>query len=486
MGAAANGYMYYVGKSDVLRVFKFGVSGSGLPTLSDVANSSLVYGYTSGSPIVTSSGSDATTPVLWETYSTGSSGSSSVLEAYDVSSAKLSACSASSPCSLSPIFSARIGTAAKYSVVATSNGRVYVGTRDGHVYGFGTPPPAAPLAGAATTLTNTAVHTTVTKTVTVTATKTTTVTAVSAATGATNAPLPVNQFAVTGETVTKKGGNKAVPVTLPVKLAKGDKLNATVTFTPAAPGGTDGTLAVTSQSATSPAISVPLSGNGIQTSLYAQPSSLAFPLAPDQGVTDVPVGTSVPGTVVVSNFGTSTYTITSVTPPAGEFSFTPGGAVPTVGEKLVPGQSISVAVSFSPTTTGNATGSFTITGTSGATTTSTTVNLSGVGTAAVSQVTAPTVSFGTIPVGKNSTLYVHITNTGNTQAQITGTSTLPTPFQAQATPQPGLPFNPSYDLFIPVSFTPKKAGSFATHYTLKWTDLVGTHTLNVLLTGTAK
>ena len=68
-----------------------------------------------------------------------------IVEAYDVSSGALSACSSSAPCSLSPIWTAPIGTAAKFSIPATSGGRVYVGTRDGHVYGFGAPPPAAPV-----------------------------------------------------------------------------------------------------------------------------------------------------------------------------------------------------------------------------------------------------------------------------------------------------------------------------------------------------
>jgi hypothetical protein len=484
--AAAHNYMYYVGKNDVLRVFKFGVSGSGLPTISDIANSALVYGYTSGSPIVTSDGTNAATAVVWVVYSPGSSGAGAILEAYDVSSTAMTGCSATHQCKLAPIFSAPIGTAVKFAVVATSAGRVYVGTRDNHVYGFGAPPAAAPLAATATALGSTPLSTATTKTVTTTATQATTVTGVSAATGASNATTPTGQFSVTKVTVTKKGKATPVTVTLPVKLAKGDKLNATVKFIPAAPGDTDGTLVVTSKSAAQPVVRIPLSAGGTQTALYAKPSSEAFPLAPDQGVTDVPVGTSVPGTVVVSNFGTSPYTITSVTPPSGAFSFTPGGVTPYAGQKLMPGQSISVAVSYSPLAPGPANGSFTIAGTSGGPRTSTTVTLSGIGTAAVSKVTAPAVDFGTIPAGKASTLYVHITNTGNTQAQIAGASALPAPFAAQATPQPGLPFNPSYDLYIPVTFTPKKPGKFSAHYTLKWTDMKGAHTLNITLTGTAK
>lgn len=486
--AAANDYMFYVGDKDVLRVFKFKVSSGGKPTLSDVANSSLVFGSRSGSPVVTSNGTNATTAVLWEVYSPSSSGLNSILEAYDVSSKALSACSLSHVCTLKPIFSAPIGTSAKFTVAATSGGMVYVGTRGGRLLAYGPPTAATAVVGTATTVGSTAVHTTTTKTVTVTAKNATTVTSVSATTGATNVPTgaivppTTNQFAVTQVTETQQSKTVSV-IKFPLKLAKGDQLHATVAFTPAVPGGTDGSLVISDSSATDPVVTVPLTGNGIQPGLFAEPSALTFPLAPDQGVIPVPVGTSVPETVVLSNFGKAPFTFSGVRRPSGPFSFTAGGSTPTVGQTIVPGESISVAVSFTPTGAGAATGSFTITGSGGL---STTVNLSGIGVAAVSQVTAPAVGFGTIPVGKTATRYVRVTNTGNTPTLIGGTSKLPAPFNAVLTPQPGLPFNPSYGMLLPVTFTPKKAGSFTARYLMKWTDLNGSHTLDVLLTGTAK
>ena len=36
-------------------------------------------------------------------------------------------------------YSVPIGTAAKFSRVATENGRAYIGTRDGQILGFGRP-----------------------------------------------------------------------------------------------------------------------------------------------------------------------------------------------------------------------------------------------------------------------------------------------------------------------------------------------------------
>jgi outer membrane protein assembly factor BamB len=479
--ASASNYLYFVGKNDPLRVFKFGVNAAGDPVLADVANSSLSFGYTSGSPTVTSNGTDATSPVVWDTYVPSATGANGELEAYDVSSGALAGCSSAAPCSLSPIFSAPIGTAAKFTVPATSNGRVYVGTRDGHVYGFGAPPAAAPVTGAAAAFGQTGVSSAVSKTVSITAAKTVTVTGVTAATGASNSLAPASQFTVGQVTETPKGSVAPVAVTFPVTLGQGDKLNAAVTFRPAAPGGADGTLSFATKSAAFPALAVPLAGDGTQAGLDAQPAAVAFPLAPDQGVTDVPVGTAVPQVVDITNYGTTADTVTSVTPPSGPFTAT---GLPSVGTQIMPGKSIPVQVTFAPSGAGAASGSFTVAGTNGP---GTTVTLSAVGTGAVSRLTAarPVVNFGTISVARKATVYVDVTNSGNTPATVTGTAALPSPFTDPIRPEKDLPFNPSYDLTLPVTFTPTKAGTFTAHYKLSWTDLKGAHTLDVLLTGKA-
>ena len=52
--------------ADYLRVLKLGLNGSDTPTLSDVANSPCVFGYRSGSPVVTSNGTYPSSAVVWE------------------------------------------------------------------------------------------------------------------------------------------------------------------------------------------------------------------------------------------------------------------------------------------------------------------------------------------------------------------------------------------------------------------------------------
>jgi outer membrane protein assembly factor BamB len=484
-----NDFLFSVGKDDVMRVFRFYVSSTGKAGLTNLANSSLTYGFTSGSPVVTSSGDDPTSAVIWEVFTpntTGKTGAGSQLEAYALgkvaaSGGTPSSCLSTSPCTLQNIWSSPKFTSAKFSIPATSQGWVYVGTRDGHLLAFAAPAAAAPAAAAAAAFPQTAVSSTTSKPVSVTAKKTVTFTGVTASTGASNATAPASQFTVGQVTETKKGSSTPVPVTFPVTLAKGDKLTAQATYAPAAPGGASGALSFSTGSASFPTVDVPLSGEGTQDGLFPQPSAQTFPLAPDQGVVPVPVGIQRPEVVTITNFGTTTQTVTSVTPPAAPFTAT---GLPAAGSTIKPGESISVQLTFAPSSAGPASGSFTVAGSSG---TPATVSLSGVGAAADSQLTAadPVVNFGKIPVGKKATAYVRVSNTGNTASTVKGTSSVPTPFAEPLKPPAGMPFNPDSDMAVPVTFTPTKKGTFSTPYQITWTDVNGTHTLNVTLTGTA-
>ena len=478
---SARDYLYYMGQSDYLRVFKFGVSSSGKPTLSDVANTALKFGYTSGSPVVTSKGTNAATAVLWEVFDYGPSGKGGALEAYDVSTSALRTCTAKKPCRLSPIWHHSLGIASKYSIPATSHGRVYVGTRDGHVYGFGVP--GAPPLGTTPTATfaQTGVSSTTARQVTVTADKKVTFTGVTASTDASNSTATTGQFTVGQVTETRKGQHSATPVTFPVTLHKGDELHAAVTLAPLAPGSVTGTLSFTTTSTKTPSVDVPLTGDGTQAGLVANPSTLAFPWQPDNGITDVPIGIGIPLVVDLTNYGTTTETVASVTPPASPFSAT---GLPAPGTQIKPGQSVAVRVTYAPTATGPATGSLTITDTDS---TSVTVNLSGIGTAPVTSFTTPTttVNFGTVKVGKTATASIPVANDGNQPSTITATTALAAPFHAAYRIPKDLPFNPDADLTQRVAFTPVKKGTFTTYYTLTWTDPSGTHTLTVTLTGKA-
>jgi hypothetical protein len=485
-----NDFLVSVAKDDVLRVFRFAVTASGKPRLSYVANSTLNYGFSSGSPVVTSNGDDPATAVVWEVYAhntKGKSGAGSVLEAYSLGNiastgGKPSPCISTHRCALTNIWHSTTFTSAKFSIPATSQGWVYVGTRDGHVLGFAAPSAAAPAVAVAASLPQTPVGSTSSQTVSVTATKTVTITGATTSTSANNATnLTSSEFAVGQASKTTNGTSTSAPVAFPVTLNKGDKLHVQTKFTPTVPGTSSGTLALSTNSSAAPTVAVPLSANGTKEGIYAQPATQTFPWQPDQGVVPVPVGIQKPGTVDLANLGTVTQTITSVTVPSPPFS---ASNLPAVGTKLLPGASITVQVTFAPTSPGLATGSLIVVGSSGQ---KAVVTVTGIGTAAVSKLTAAsaTLHVGTIHAGRRATAYIHVSNAGNTQITVTGVSGLTAPFAASVKPAVGLPLSPGSGLLLPVTFRPARKGTFSSRYMLHWTDVTGMHTLIVTVTGTA-
>ena len=476
--SAAHDFLYYVAKNDYLREMKWGVDSTGRPYLHTVATSTFTFGYTSGSPVVTSNGTDPSSAVAWEIGSTDVTGAGGTLYAFPAVPA--STCTSTSPCKVAPIWSAPIGTASKFAIPATDGGRVYVGTRDGHVLGFGikTGSTTAAALGGATPVkfAQVAVGAKSTANVTVTASAGVTVSGVSAASGA-----PADPFTVGQVTETPNGSSTPVPVRFPVTLSKGDALHASVTFAPTAPGGAAGALSfATTLPARYAPENVPLFGEGTRTGLYATSSSVHFAVVGDSSVTNVPVGTTELQTVDITNGGTTPQAVTSVTPPAGPFS---ASGLPVPGTVIKPGQSVTVQVTFAPQRAGPAIGSFAVGGGSGAIAT---VGLSGTGVAPVTRFTASprTVNFGAVPLGRRAVATIDIANTGNQPAIVTGAALLRSPFGARYTVASGLPVNPGEDLRIPVTFRPARTGTFTGLYQLSWTDRFGRHTLTVVLTGT--
>ncbi len=112
-----------------LQALSYGLTGKGEPALSAVATSAESFGYTSGSPLVTSSGTAAGSAIVWAETAKGPSGSGGLLRAY-----------AATPVGgeLPLLWSAKIGTASKFAVPTADEGRVYVGTRKGELIAFGT------------------------------------------------------------------------------------------------------------------------------------------------------------------------------------------------------------------------------------------------------------------------------------------------------------------------------------------------------------
>ncbi len=466
--SSGNGdYVFVAGKNDFVREFEVNTNGSGVPRLNDVANSTFQFGYGSGSPVVTSNGTDPNSAVVWLTQDNG--GSNSTLVAFPV----VPQPAKGGGVKLAEINGLPIGTAANYSIPATAKGMVYVGTGDGHVYGFGVTTGGALHRGAIPSFGSTPVGSATTQAVTATASRTVIVTGVSD-----TAATATNPFTI-GTVTEKSPGGKRVPVTFPVTLRSGDKLRAQVTYAPTAPGGVDGTLSFDTAGQAAP-VSVPLVADGTETGLYATVPSLPMLLSLNDGhnVGPDPVGLPNYATDMIVNGGTTPQRISKISQPGGPFKVR---YLPKPGTVLLPGQSVTVQFVYRPVKAVTSKSAFSVTGSSG---TAAAISLSGSSSPAIEKITAPKqISFGSVPVGHTATRFIHIVNAGNQPATVTSTA-LTGPFRAAAKVVPGLQVNGGYDLSIPVTFTPAAKGSSNGTYTFNWTDRYGPHSLTIPFNGT--
>jgi hypothetical protein len=239
-------FAYYVGKGDVMRYLRFGASASGSPTLTDVADSTTNFGFTSGSPVVTSNGNDRASAVVWEVYSAGKSGADGTLDAFAAEPPK--GCVV--PCQMAPIWSAPIGTAAQFTIPATDNGRVYVGTRDGNVLAFGSTDPA-PVTAVPVNFGPVAVGKSRTVTVVITATHRVMVRRIFVAEPSGSAPFKIRAVTLHGHAVS-----------FPIVLRAGARLRVRVSFKPTEAEGVTGALQVRTNAANFGVVSLSLTGQG--------------------------------------------------------------------------------------------------------------------------------------------------------------------------------------------------------------------------------
>jgi hypothetical protein len=427
------GYVYDVENAGYLRALKYGVNGAGLPVLSSAATSSSTFGYTSGSPVVTSSGTTSGSAEVWVVYSDGSNGANGQLRAYDALPVGGQ---------LHLRYSAPIGTAAKFAVPATDGNRVFVGTRDGKVFGFGRPTTSA-LTSSPTDFGNVAVGSTANATVTVTAARAVTISSIS-----TTAPFGV----------TAPG--------LPVSLSVGQTLAVPVKFTPTATGGATGTLSFVTDSGN---VALDLHGTGTQAGLGATPSALAFGT--------VPTGAHKTISVSIVNTGTSSVTITGSTAPSAPFAAT---GFPANGSTIAAGGSVAVSVTYTPTVAGNQSGSLSVTSSAGAVT----VPISGTAVTGASRltITPNPVAFGSVTVGQTATQTFDISNTGNITLTLTKAAPPVGAFNTTTPVSEGQQLSPGDVIHQTVTFSPSTTGAQSAIYSITGDD--GQGAIAVQLTGT--
>jgi hypothetical protein len=286
-------YIYYEGTGwgqyAQMYAFKFDGSNPAAPTLTNVAETSLPapaglkagFGFSSGSPVVTSNGSAMSSAVVWEVYAPNSSGVAAATSTTPAVTGQLMAFAAlpdtktvqaDGESTLTQLFSAPIGDAAEFTVPATSGSRVFVAARNdgsaattsgtcatnfesasytssdsacvGQVYEFGIKAGVLTASATSVNLGHVALGQSAAKAVTLTNTG--------------DAPLTITGFTT-----------PAVPFGTPAPLAAGQKIAAgasvslPVTFTPQAKGTITGKYTITeSDGFTSRTVAISVGGVG--------------------------------------------------------------------------------------------------------------------------------------------------------------------------------------------------------------------------------
>ena len=179
-------------------------------------------------------------------------------------------------------------------------------------------------------------------------------------------------------------------------VAPGASCTVQVTFTPTALGNRTGVLTITDNAPGSPH-TVALSGQGTSQQASVNPTSLTF--------VSQPVGASSAGAVVtLHNSGTTALTISSIS-ATGDFAQTNN-----CGASLAGGLDCQITVTFTPTATGNRTGTLSIADSSSGS--PQTVALSGMGTDfSVVTATGGSVS-ATVTAGQPATYNLQLSPTG--------------------------------------------------------------------------
>ncbi|SDP39696.1 PQQ-like domain-containing protein [Arthrobacter sp. ok909] len=440
LGTSTGGYLYVVESNGYLRAFKLVPGATGGVSLAAVGTSAGTFGFSSGSPVVTSSGTDGSSALVWVVYVSGGTGADAELRAYRALPDNTG--------NLQEVFSAPLGTAAKFSTVATDGGRVYVGTRDGHVVAFGAPTTSA-VGAKDTDLGQVKVGSSVTGSVTVTASRAVTINSITA-----GAPFKVG-----------------TTLTLPRKLSKGASMTVPVTFSPTVAGQADGTLTVKTADGETDLLGV--HGVGTKEGLGATPALVQF--------TDVPTKTVSRQTVNIVNTGTTVVKITGVTLPVNAQLSVDPATVPAVGQTIQPLASVAVSMMFSPTTATPVTDSLVVASDRG----KVTVKVTATAVEGAAHLQMPrSLDFGDVPVGTSVTRAFQIQNTGNVPMTITKAKAPQGVFSTTAPIAEGLKIPAGESAYQSVTFTPSafgQAGTTDTYYLITADD--GQGALKVMLTG---
>jgi hypothetical protein len=418
------------------------------------AYSGNIFGYGSGTPIVTSNGSKSGSALVWIIHAIGPGGVDSQLEAYSPIPVKKS---------LDEVWSSEPFTSNVFDQPGVENGIVYVGTASQTLLGFGAVPSKTPaLVGTNVIFPVTVVSQSVTQSATFTV----------------SAPTTVSSFAVSGSY-----SMGAPSASLPASLVKGQSITVPITFTPTSLGANSGTLTANVSRA---AAAITLNGQG-------ETPATSFTISPDEAnfLPELIGGpASKPEPITFTNVSSTPITVTGFASPILPFSVTNPPADQTIQPN---GGTLIVNVVFHPP---SSSGDFVHVFNSVATLETSAGNfgiaISGSADPPANISTAPDVlNFGKVAVGSSATLEFDLGDQGgfplriirSTPPRTNGFRALTNPFVQLAKTSPPHTIASNTSVQETVKFAPTKNGYVTATWLLEGNDGNGVQRVTLMGTG---
>ncbi len=431
------------GSAGNLYEYKYGLSGSGTPALSRQAVSSEEFGFGSSAPVITSEGTTSGSALVWLVWSPNGTGVGAQLRAYAPTP---------NPQTHEPelLWSAPVGTSSKFATPGVGAGRLYVGARDGHVLGFGSP--VTPLlSGPATAFPTTTVGSSSERMLTLSANTALTLSSLKSSS---------SQFEV---------GTPSSP--LPAALLTGETIQIPITFSPTSAGPLAATLTAATSKGDTVAFSLSGAGQSASGRLEASPPLVTF------GGTSV--GAQLDGSATFRNVGATPLTIDAVDEPEPPFG---AEGAPKVGSTIAPGESVTVNLTFKPEVVGTFEGEIKL-DTSGG---DEAVGLTGsAGLPGELSITSETNDYGSVPIASSATRTFTVANVGGTSVEITKSKPpIGGEFAATTSLPEGSTIKPGGSLEETVVFTPTKEGQASGTWAITGNDTTGPHQVSFSGVGT--
>ena len=420
------------GSSGMMDAYQYGLDGSGNPTLSLAGQSSDAFGFGSSAPVVTSDGTTSGSALMWIVWSPDGTGVGAQLRAYDPVPVDGV---------LQEVWSAPVGTASKFNPPGVGGNRLYVGTRDGHVIGFGAPVPA-PVTAPPPTFPSTVVGQFSTETLTATANSDITITGISVSAGAFSLGSPTPA--------------------LPADLDTGDSLSVPVTFTPTGGGLAGASVTITTEENGTAQVPLSAVGEVAGPNLDVTTNGISFG--------GIPPGSQSSQQVGFFNDGSSALTVSSVELPDAPFGTS---GAPIAGQSIAAGSEVIVNVTFSPTATGRYSSSFVVDSDGGDQAVTVTGNST---TASVLAITPLSLDFGKVGLGRSATETFRLTDVGGSSLTISKSKPpAKGPFTALTALSEGTTMAAGSSRVESVRFTPAAAGATSDIWAITADDGHGVH-----------